>query len=305
MLYSEPMDFTLTPQVIDKIGFAMEDQDQEFFIDVTSGELLPADEAEAASDPDRYVPIPEWGPADGFHLMENFVTTLRNPLYRDMLAEALAAGKGVFRTFKDTLRKSREIEKLWFLYKERRFKSIIVAWYNMNREARGLSRMKPEPEDTEELLASDFTVEWGERGHREEILELDRDAFFEMFPKEHGTAVEARYREKRAGLPAAGDGASAVLTAETPTGDLAGFAWGIVEGEAVRLVQLAVVREYRGIGLGAVLLRRFVLDLGRRGAKTLSMEVAGRSLRFVDFFTSLGFKPTYQILEVDLPQLSF
>jgi ribosomal protein S18 acetylase RimI-like enzyme len=299
------MEFTLTPQVIDKIGFAMEDQDQEFCIDAVTGELVPAEEAEAASDPDRYVPIPAWGPAEGFHLMENFITTLRNPLYRDMLAEALAAGRGVFRAFKDTLKKSREIEKLWFLYKERRFKGIIVAWYNMNREARGLSKMKPEPEETEELLASDFTVEWGERGHREGILELDRDAFLEMFPTDRGPSVEARYREKRSGLPAPGEEPSAILAAEAPTGELAGFVWGLVEGDTVRLIQFAVIREYRGIGLGAVLLRRFVLDLGRRGAKLLTMEVAGRSLRYSDFFESIGFKPTFQVLEVDLSQLSF
>jgi len=299
------MEFALTAQVIDKIGFAMEDQEQEFFIDASSGELVPAEEVEAASDTDRFVPIPEWGPAEGFHLMENFVTTLRNPLYREMLAEALAAGKGVFRSFKDTLKKSREIEKLWFLYKERRFKAIIVSWYNMNREARGLEKMKPEPEETEELLASDFMVDWGERGHAAEILALDKDAFVEMFPTERGSAVEARYREKRAGLPAPGREPCVVLVAETPTGELAGFSWGLMEGSAVRLVQLAVMREYRGIGLGAVLLRRFVMDMGRRGALTLSMEVAGRSLRYTDFFASLGFKPTYQILEAELPHLSF
>ncbi|MCX7031856.1 MAG: UPF0158 family protein [Spirochaetes bacterium] len=298
------MDFELTPEMIDKISFAIEDQDERFAIDVSTGELAPLSETDDALD-DRFVPLPRWGPAEGFHLMQSFVSTLHNPVYRDLLSQSLAAGKGVFRTFKDTLKRNHEVERLWFHYKDRRLRSVIVAWYNANREARGLEKLAPEPEETEELVASDFSLSWGDRGHTAEVLVLDRDAFLELFPHETPGLLEERYLERRAGLPSPADPASALLVAETPTGELVGFAWGIVEGEDVHLAQLMVVRELRGIGLGEVLLRRFLSDLRARGARTLTTELEGKSLRFSQFFQSLGFRQRSEVLECSLDALGF
>jgi len=64
--------------MIEKIAFAMEDQDEQFAIDVSTGELTPLGEA-AGDREDRFVPLPRWGPAEGFHLMQSFVSTLHNP----------------------------------------------------------------------------------------------------------------------------------------------------------------------------------------------------------------------------------
>jgi GNAT superfamily N-acetyltransferase len=134
---------------------------------------------------------------------------------------------------------------------------------------------------------------------------LDRDAFLELFPHEPPGLLEERYRERRAGLPSPADPASALLVAETPTGELVGFAWGIVEGEDVHLAQLMVVRELRGIGLGEVLLRRFLSDLRERGARTLTTELEGKSLRFSQFFQALGFMQRSEVLECSLDALGF
>jgi GNAT superfamily N-acetyltransferase len=251
------------------------------------------------------VPLPRWGPAEGFHLMQSFVSTMHNPVYRDLLSQALTSGKGVFRQFKDTLKGNREVERLWFHYKERRLRSVIVAWYNASREARGLEKLSPEPEETYELVASDFFLGWGERGHAAEVLELDRQAFFELFPRDDPATLEERYRERRAGLPSPDGGASVLLVAETPTGDMAGFAWGIMEGVDVRLVQLTVTRELRGIGLGEALLRRFLSDLRGRGVRTLTTELEGKSLRYSQFFQSLGFAPRSELLACSLDTLGF
>jgi ribosomal protein S18 acetylase RimI-like enzyme len=298
------VDFDLTPEMIEKIAFAMEDQDEQFAIDVSTGELTPLGEA-AGDEEDRFVPLPRWGPAEGFHLMQSFVSTLHNPVYGDLLSQALTAGKGVFRQFKDTLKRNREVERLWFHYKDRRLRSVVVAWYNANREARGLERLAPEPEDTEELVASDFSLAWGDRGHAEEVLALDHEAFLELFPRDDPQQLEERYRERRAGLPSPADPASALLVAETPTGELVGYAWGVVDGEDVHLAQLVVVRELRGIGLGEALLRKFLSDLRERGTRTLTTELEGKSLRFSQFFQSLGFRQRSELLECSLDTLGF
>lgn len=299
------MDFELTQEMVEKIAFAMEDQAERFAIDVTTGELAPLEAAGKGGDEQRFVPLPRWGPAEGFHLMQSFVSTLRNPVYRDLLSQALGAGKGVFRQFKDTLKRNREVERLWFHYKDRRMRSVIVAWYNASREARGLEKLAPEPEDTEELVASDFSISWGARGHAEEVLRLDREVFLELNARDDPAAVEQRYRERRAGLPAPEDPSSVLLVAETPTGELVGFAWGIIQGEDVHLAQLMVVRELRGIGLGEALLRRFLADLRARGVRTLTTELEGKSLRFSQFFQSLGFRQRSEVLACSLDTLGF
>jgi ribosomal protein S18 acetylase RimI-like enzyme len=237
--------------------------------------------------------------------MQSFVSTMHNPVYRDLLSQALTAGKGVFRQFKDTLKQNREVERLWFHYKDRRLRSVVVAWYNASREARGLEKLAPEPEETEELVASDFSLSWGAGGHAEEVLQLDHDVFRELFPRDDPGQLEVRYRERRAGLPSPSDQASALLVAETPAGELVGYAWGIVAGDDVHLAQLTVVRELRGIGLGEALLRKFLSDLRARGVHTLTTELEGRSLRSSQFFQSLGFTQRSEVLECSLDSLGF
>ncbi len=299
------MNFKLTPQMMDKIAFAMEDQDEQYLIDPDSGELAPR--SSYGENPDeKLAPLPRWGSAEGFHLMESFVTTLHNPVYRDLLASALASGKGVFRSFKDVLKKNHEIEKLWFHYKERRLRAVIIAWYNVNREARGLEKMPPEPEETDELVASDFSLEWGVKAHAEEIPVLDRESFFEQYPGRKRTDTEAVYREHRQDAPPLQSAASLLLVAETPSGELAGFAWGFLEGKAaVRLLQLAVAREFRGIGLGEAIMKRFLADIRQRSVRRLTAELVGKSLKFSDFFSSMGFKPVSQKMECGLDELSY
>jgi len=299
------MNFALTPQMIDKIGFAMEDQKEQYAADVDSGELVPLSTLGERHSDERYARLPRWGSAEGFHLMESFVTSLDNPAYRVQLSRALTMGRGVFRAFKDSLKENKEIERLWFAYKEQRLRAVIVSWYNANREARGLARLPAEPEETEELVMSDFSFVWGVGEHGEEVLRQDRDAFFELFPYERPERLEERFAEKRRGIPPAGSEGAPILVAVTPSGELAGFAWGIIDGTSVHIVQLAVTPGLRGIGLGEALLRKFLMEMRARGMRRLTAELMGKSLRSSDFFQSVGFTPVTQVLECSLDELSY
>jgi L-amino acid N-acyltransferase YncA len=305
MFYTCPMNFALTPQMIDKIAFAMEDQKEKYAVDAESGEVVALAALDAAAGEDRCVRLPRWGPAEGFHLMESFVTSLDNPVYREQLSRALTMGHGVFRAFKDALKQSKEIEKLWFAYKEQRLRSVIVSWYNANREARGLARLPAEPEETEELVASDFSFTWEVGEHGEELRHLDRDAFFELFPNESPERLEERYAEKRRGLPPAGGEFSPVLLAETPAAELGGFTWGVIEARSVHIVQVAIAQPLRGIGLGEALLKKFLAGMRARGMQRLTAELMGRSLRSVELFQSMGFRTVTQVMECGLQELNY
>lgn len=299
------MNFALTTQMIDKIGFAMEDQKEQYAADLDSGELVPLSTLGERYSDERYSRLPRWGSAEGFHLMESFVTSLDNPAYREQLSRALTMGRGVFRAFKDALKENKEIERLWFAYKEQRLRAVIVSWYNANREARGLAKLPAEPEETEELVMSDFSFSWGIGERGAEVLRQDRDAFFELFPDERPERLEERFAEKRRGMLPAGSDGSPILIAETPSGDLAGFARGIIDGTSVHIVQLAVMQDLRGIGLGEALLRKFLMEMRSRGMRRLTVELMGKSLRSSDFFQSVGFTPVTEVMECSLDDLSY
>jgi GNAT superfamily N-acetyltransferase len=305
LFYTYRMNFVLTAQMIDKIAFAMEDQKEKFAVDVESGEVVSVAALNAPAGEERYVRLPRWGPAEGFHLMESFVTSLDNPVYREQLSRALTMGHGVFRAFKDALKQNKEIEKLWFTYKEQRLRSVIISWYNANREARGLARLPEEPEETEELVASDFSFTWGTGTHGEELERLDRDAFFELFPNENPERLEQRFAEKRRGLPPAGGELSPILVAETPAAELGGFTWGVIEARSVHIVQLAITPPLRGIGLGEAMLKKFLAEMRARGMRRLTAELMGKSLRSAEFFQSMGFRTVTQVMECGLQELNY
>jgi ribosomal protein S18 acetylase RimI-like enzyme len=211
----------------------------------------------------------------------------------------------VFRAFKDSLKENKEVERLWFAYKEQRLRAVIVSWYNANREARGLARLPAEPEETEELVMSDFSFAWGVGEHGEEVRRQDRDAFFELFPYERPERLEERFAEKRRGIPPAGSEGAPILVAVTPSGELAGFSWGLIDGTSVHILQLAVMPDLRGIGLGEALLRKFLMEMRSRGMRRLTVELMGKSLRSADFFQSVGFTPVTQVMECSLDELSY
>ncbi len=300
------MDFPLTDEILNQIIFAMENQQHKYLVNRATGELIPAEDFNSQETERLYVPIPEWRPIDGFNLMESFLSKLRNPIFRELLNEALSTGKGVFRNFKNTLKKNKEVERLWFSFKEREMKQIVVRWYNEQRELVGLERIGPEPEETEELLLSDFVIRQGESKHLEPLVKLDRKAFAELFPEASPERVEGFYYKKRKNEPNLLDSKSLLLVVETPGNDFAGFIWGVekedpLSGKLIlKLMQLAVVKHYRGLGLAHMLIRRLIDQAYDRGYEKMSVELTGSSLSFEKIFHSLGLNTVSQTLELDL-----
>lgn len=306
------MEFTLNSELVEQIIFAMEDQQNDYCVRRDSGELLRADEIEQEQTPeegeDPYLPIPEWRPVDGFLMMERFVARLRNPLLRDQLKDALASGRGVFRKFKDILKTNPEIERLWFICKERELRKIVWQWYNDNRELAGLERLEEEPEpteDLEDLLAVDFAVLPMQPRHLGALRRLDESAFTARFSEADPERVAELYRESRKGLPDPASGESLVFVAETPEEDFAGFVWAVeqtdslIAGRILRVQQLAVVQRYQGLGLGSMLLRRLIAETRDRGYQRLRSELSGTGMQLAGFFEQLGFQTVARDVELD------
>jgi ribosomal protein S18 acetylase RimI-like enzyme len=320
--------FPLTEELVNQIIFAMEDQRHRFVVDRETGAMFREDELppgqrplskgeEEGPEPEpepepaaldgvrraRYLPIPTWGPAEGFHLMERFVLKLRNPIFAEMLREALSSGQGVFRRFKDILRKNREIERLWFAFKDKEMKQVVQLWYEAERELAGLERLAAGEEPAVELVASDFSILRGEARHVEAALKLDRKVHGELDP-EPGAEVEPGLPPgpyDRSELPPLLDARSLFLAAELAGGEFAGFVWAVEDSPStLRLTQLAVRKHFRGIGLGTQLLRR-LLELAReRGYARVLAPLQGDGLALSRLFEGLGFSAVAVELAYDL-----
>ncbi len=320
------MTFPLTEELIDQIIFAMEDQQHRFVVDRETGALLREDELPAAEGgreaeaeapgearraasgrgreteepgaldgvPEtrpRYLPIPAWGPTEGFHLMERFVLKLRNPIFAEMLREALSSGQGVFRRFKDMLRKNREIERLWFAFKDKEMRQVVEQWYQTERELAGLERLAAEGEPPLELVASDFAIVRGEARHVEPALKLDQKVVGELQAGPYN----------RSDLPPLLDRRSLFLAAELGGGEFAGFVWAVEEGpSSLRLAQLAVRKHFRGIGLGTQLLRRLLLQAREGSYARVLAPLRGDCLALSRLFEGLGFSAVAVELAYDL-----
>ena len=146
--------FELSEKTVEQIAFAMEDQEHASVVDLESGEVLPAEGYEG---PD-YAEAPTWSSREGFKLMEDFLASVRQPSVRRELSAALARGRGVFKAFKAVLAEREDVERSFRDFKMRAMRLAIANWYDDLREARGLERLGPEPEEVDELLTSDLDI---------------------------------------------------------------------------------------------------------------------------------------------------
>ena len=300
------MQFELSPEVYDQIIFAMEDQGSHSFVHRTTGQVVNGDRLEYAGE--EYVPTPRWKPADGFHLMEGFVTTVPNRYYREQLRDALSTGKGVFRSFKNALKQSRDLERSWYRFKEREMRRVVAEWYNQEREAAGLERLGPEPEETEDLTVSDFVVTTALPHHLPAAGDVDREALIELGQVPASELAECVKRRLRA-LDAPG---SHVVVARTPGDEVVGLAWARERPPATsresawqagewELVQLAVLSYYRGIGLAGRLLAALSEAAREHAVTTLHVKLEAAAMGAREVLERAGYTVDAIHLKLPLP----
>ena len=124
----------------------------------------------AVADDDNFYSLPEWTSADGFKLREDFVNNLYAPLAREELQSTLHSGRGVFKSFRNVLKKYPEVEKKWHVFKNRTMNKYINDWYNSLREIWGLEKLDYIPESDEMLVHDDFSFSEYKSDNQEEIF---------------------------------------------------------------------------------------------------------------------------------------
>jgi ribosomal protein S18 acetylase RimI-like enzyme len=222
--------------------------------------------------------------------MERFAAGFRNPPVRDKLTAALDRGKGVFRAFKDVLNAHPEAEQLWFAFKEREMRRVIINWYNGLREEWGLERIGTEPEETEDLVLEDFRFREGGGDDRM----LARTLHEQCREEQAGGPGNPRGKQDRA--PAAetedrtfpGD---IFLVAETGSGEFAGYVSGCRSGTVLRIAALEVRPEYRGLGVGEALLIRFLERIDSRNVSEVQIDLPAGVEGFSRVLVRESFKP--------------
>lgn len=162
------MTFTLTEELTDEIISAMENQETVYVVDAKANQLVVQ---ENNPDEDNYYSLPEWKPADGFLIREDFVKQLHAPLAHDELQNVLHSGRGVFKSFRNVLKNYPEIDKRWHIYKHRIMSARVSEWYNSLREIWGLEKLDQLMESDDALVHDDFSFkEFNSDTDKESIL---------------------------------------------------------------------------------------------------------------------------------------
>lgn len=267
------MFFELTDSIVDDILFSMEDQGGDWFFDsanktVASKEMMEEVGLEDNLNENDFYSLPNWTSDDGFELMEDFMDNLHTPGARSELRQALSGGRGVFRNFKNVLKKYPEVERRWFLFKNEKMKARVTEWYNGLRESWGLERLAEEytdeKQETDELVLSDFVFgeydfskDWTdvERGHSE-LVEGNSDVeMTKLFLVKHHSNISEP--EKKSGFICRsqdGEFVGCLLFSKVPSSS----------GEIVVFTDFYIIQNYRGLGIGRMLLSESVEALKNR-----------------------------------------
>lgn len=155
------MTFGITDKIVDDIIFAMENQNSLFVFDAEKNQVAAIDSEIVADDlveQEKGYVLPVWEPEDGFKLLEDFTGTLQNAKIRAELRQILSNGRGVFKNFKNALKRYPSLERCFHTFKTKKMRSVVYDWYNSLRENWGLESFSfsQNQEDSNDLLRQDF-----------------------------------------------------------------------------------------------------------------------------------------------------
>ncbi len=274
----ENFKFELTEELIDEIIFCMEDQNADYAINSITGNIVPlASGMPKDLDEGSFMDLPGWSSSDGFIMMEKFISSLHNPLYKEELRSVMSLGRGVFRNFKQIVKKYEPLKKRWYTFKDRYMKDLVIEWYGVSKEAWLFEKMGKESLETDNLILSDFTFPDNCSSHRLRCIEAEEKLIEEVFG---GTSLLGQYHlESLRQLRTDPRVRILSLCAEALDGVFAGVMWGALwsppgdEGDLLLVKVLYVMPAFRGLGLGKTLVAKFTVKASEEAAATIYFEV--------------------------------
>ncbi len=255
----------VTEEMLERVVFGMENQKDRFMLDPADGRLRTEKENDGS-----FIPLPAWGPTDGFRLMDGFAASLPDTIFQKNLLDILHSGTGVFRNFKDALKGRPELEGLWRRYKTREMRRTALSWLSRWSEALVLEALGQEPEDWEQLSSAEFVIREILKDEWPQILDWEN---LELIPGESGE----------------------VLVAEGPSGEIVGYSRMILDSESGclegRLDQVFVLPELRGLGIGRMLTEASLKQAEEKGADALTVKTGVSGRRMEKYLENSGFTP--------------
>lgn len=282
--------FELDDVTMEAIVFAMEDQDCRRVIDLESGKVLSPEEAGGLAD---CSPPPAWSSREGYHLMEEFVRTIRSPGARHDLAAALNRGRGVFKAFKAALAEYPEVERAFHDHKAKVMRSAIRSWYDDIREAKGLERLGSEPEENEDLIAGELGIRLGPASEaRAFIFDLCQGAMDEAL--EQLPEVLAEYEGALLEESLEGEDWIGAWIDDGEGGAIAGAAARRIHGEGRSLGCIFFVYvnpDFRRSGFGRTLVSALVASFRGEGTELILVDSAFLPREFSAVLEASGLIP--------------
>ncbi len=304
--------FKLTPEIIDIIIFGMENQSDEYCVDIKTGDVISVTEAyEEYEDEDIdsfVIPVPDWLPADGFQLMESFVVSLHNPVHKEALRKVLSAGRGAFRNFKNTIKEHDSLTQQWYLHKEKVMRSRVIEWYNINSEILKYSDIDENTDETENLILTDFVFSTDCSKWEDLTNEKSDESVRESLGDREELLAEYLISRNRSFQDLPGNIPLSVC-AETIDGEFAGFiSGGMVEtGVSRRLVAVGniiwVEKKFRGMGLARHLIDSFSQNAEVQRCERIIFELPGRGSLLNSTLEARGASAFFTTMAVNVKNL--
>ena len=264
------MQFELTNALTDDIISAMENQDVEYAVDAAEGQLVISDSDGNRPDEEKYYILPEWGPADGFKLREDFVNNLHSPLAHEHLQEALHSGRGVFKNFRSVLKDYPEVDKRWHIFKHRIMSARINEWYNSLREIWGLEKLDQFSEADESLVHDDFSFkEYNSENDKNTILLNIKAGFYEddTLPSEVSEAIYKMWLNQFESCATEQTGYVGFSLSDDFAGCITASSVLDSQENIMIITSLFVPEQFRGLGIGTELISMCIARLTASGRK--------------------------------------
>ncbi len=263
----------LTGELIERIIYAMENQNETAVLDLSEGIVIFSEES---SDVGSTVDLPRWSSSDGFDLMVRFASRSHSA----ELKKALSQGRGVFRAFKDVLDRDPVLKQRWHSFKRHEMEKVVAAWYRQLHKREGDHGGSLEMAD---VLQEDFSVVFSdtEPDDAKLLAGLGRDGYGPLSSFRDASFVS---------LLAPDNTLVGMLVYRKGTG-----VW--------HVIYYGVAAQWRGLGLFRLMFESLLAKAAKANVARMLFDSVGESMGVGSMFEGVdGVHPVSMTLEIPTSQ---